>query len=153
MIKDFETLFKKKLVSEQEVPTFSQRSRLDRNSEREAFSDARDTETDPEEFDSEGLSINVDDQNAQLILRYLEHVNEIEEMIDRLIDVRKTSDSGEPLLVTVASEDRLDSISRGLAAKIANPLKKAANQLSEVKHELLIVAGREPELKRHLASL
>ena len=151
---DIKKLFRDILL-EQDDELFPDRNkRVDRNTsfpedDKESFNSGLDLDSDPSEFDTDGLGFDAIKASEDNFAEVYQKVYDIDRMVKSLID--PTNEKNLSKLLSI--HDRSDSIGNGLVDQLKRPILKASNSLTEVKNMLDQTASLEPSLKRKIDAL
>ena len=167
MMTPIQSLFKKQLLSEDfdtdmdtdpqdDAPQFGdmgddKSSEFDDfpSSDTDSFEDGLDPDTNPRDFDTEGLGFDAEATDVENFSEVYNKVFEIKDLMASLID----PSNPENLTRLLANFDRKDSIGEGLLQKLVQPIRKATDSLASVTNQLDIIASSEEALARKIEGI
>lgn len=123
-----------------------------RKKEREAFEKLvkeEDEDIDLDEFETDGLPIDLEQEELDAALELDNELDKINNMLDDLIDSKNPNS----LIKVLSRIDKTQSIAKGLSDKLTKEIVKASNNMSIVKNEINAVLGREDVLQKKLDKL
>lgn len=114
-----------------------------------SFEGSLDPDTDPNDFDVDGLGFDEDEVAADNFAEIYQKTNMINDFYNELVG----PDNDQNLTRLLALGDRNDSVANGLLQQLKKPVLNMAKAAGEVKAVLDQVAASEPALRKKIKAL